>query len=342
MAAHSRDRRCEVLARHLRPSGASSSDDLVASRREGHKVPAYLSKIRGSAVVFMENGARRPSHAEKAKSLAARSGSAFLATMHQELRHPYGSVVNVALDRAGRPFTFLSRMAEHTANLRAEPRCSVLVSEVQGGGGGADQLATARLTMVGTMREVLPRDGGGDEDGGEKEGGEYQRRFLLAHPGAFYVEFEDFLCFRLEISAVRFIGGFGEMSWVTPAAFLAAEADAVANGSAGAVAHMNADHADAVLLMARTFGGVGGARSATILALDKYGFDVLAEMTDGKRRTRVSFDPPLESAGDSIRQRVVSMTEEARTKLGITSASASASAGADASARVSANNGHER
>ena len=91
-------------------------------------------------------------------------------------------------------------------------------------------------------------------------------------------------------------------------------AEVLAESSQGAVEHMNADHAAAVLTMVRAFAGLPAATSATMLNLDRFGFDVLAEMPDGKRRSRVGFDPPLDGVG-AIRERVVALVSEARCKL---------------------------
>jgi hypothetical protein len=143
-------------------------------------------------------------HAEKAKSLLERIHNGVLATTHFELGHPYASTVNLAMDEKGRPYTFMSTMAEHTTNIRADTRCSVLVHEQQGQG---DQLANARLTLVGHMVHVS------NDDPAYKQ---CEEGFLANHPGAYYVEFDDFSCYRLEIEAIRYIGGFGEMSWVSP------------------------------------------------------------------------------------------------------------------------------
>ena len=78
---------------------------------------------------------------------------------------------------------------------------------------------------------------------------DYQAVFLKNHPGAYYVEFNDFHCYRLEYAAIRYIGGFGEMSWVDATGYSGCDWDPVANGSAHAVEHMNEDHAHHVLLM---------------------------------------------------------------------------------------------
>ena len=110
--------------------------------------------------------------------------------------------------------------------------------------------------------------------------------FLSVHPSASYVHFDDFLCFELSVKSIRYIGGFGEMSWVTGQDFASAECDPVAadvSSAKSAVDHCNDDHADAVLDMAKAFAGLPLAGKATMLSVDRYGFDVLCQMPDGLR-----------------------------------------------------------
>eukprot|EP01047_Picozoa_sp_COSAG01_P010047 COSAG01_NODE_422_length_17262_cov_42.635903_1_plen_113_part_00 len=109
-----------------------------------------------------------------------RLGRGVLCTMHQELLYPYGSTINLACDEGGRPFTFISTMAEHTANLLTSSKCSIVVTETQGTG---DQLAQARMTLVGDMAPIEKTE-------------QLRGQFLELHPSAFYVDFEDFLCMR--------------------------------------------------------------------------------------------------------------------------------------------------
>jgi putative heme iron utilization protein len=259
-----------------------------------------MQRSRGSAVTFMENSVPTLTHAEKAKTLLQRIGTGVLATNHAELNFPYASTINLAMDEEGRPFTFISRLAEHTNNVLADNRASILVSETQGTG---DQLANARLTLVGKMLKI--------EESEEKI---YERLFLLNHPGAYYVEFDDFHCYRLEPSHLRYIGGFGAMSWVNAPIYRECNWDTVSNGASFAIQHMNEDHAEHLLLMTRAFGGCPEATAATVLLLDRYGFDVLVDMPDGKRRTRLGFKQPLSSA-EQIREAVVAMTADAREVL---------------------------
>lgn len=241
------------------------------------------------------------SHAEKARTLVAGQRQGFLATTHYELQAPYGTLINLAAcPDTGMPFTLISRLAEHTQNLLKSRMCSILVTEAQGAG---DQLALTRCTLVGTMEKV-------DKTPSRRAA------FLKKHPSATYVDFDDFQCWQLRCDHVRYIGGFGEMSWVKGATFRDAAPDPVAAGSQGAVQHMNEDHGAAVLVMTQAFGGLPQATIATMLALDHRGFDVLAVTPDGPRRTRVPFEPPLALLED-IRPAVVALTGRARTVLGL-------------------------
>jgi hypothetical protein len=87
------------------------------------------------------------------------------------------------------------------------------------GGAGAGRLAAARVTLVGTCTEV---------DAAAQEAA--TARYLDVHPGAFWARFPDFAVHRLDIEAIRFVRGFGEMGWVEPDAFATAEPDPVAPG----------------------------------------------------------------------------------------------------------------
>ena len=135
------------------------------------------------------------------------------------------------------------------------------------------------------------------------------------------MHFDDFLCYELRCEQLRWIGGFGEMSWVGGERFHSALPDPVTTGghAEDAIRHCNEDHADAMVLICRAFSGLGdGVGSATMLSLDRYGFDVLCDMPDGKRRSRVAFSEVL-TAGDSttLRMAMVDMTQRARAHLGV-------------------------
>ena len=287
MASHSaKAQRVLVLSRHVLQQSADarlnmvtvaeSSSDLQRVRRQGHSVPDALKQGGSSAVVYFENHAKRLSHAEKVRTMLHTINSGTLSTIHHESGWPYGSIVNFAVeqrpisDGGARIVTFVSRLAEHTANLLRKPEACILIAEVQGKG---DRLAVARAALLVEALQVDKTDLA-------------KTSFLLAHPNASYVHFDDFLCFELAVKSIRYIGGFGEMSWVAGKDFASSEFDPVAadvDAAKAAVDHCNEDHADAVLDMARAFAGLPLAGKATMLSVDRYGFDVLCQMPDGLR-----------------------------------------------------------
>lgn len=113
--------------------------------------------------------------------------------------YPFVSHAPLALDGAGQPLMLLSRLAEHTKNLAADPRASLMVSLP----GEAPQ-AQPRLTLVGDLGPV-------EVDGPTCE------RYLRYHPDAStYLGFGDFRFYRLAVQRVRLVAGFAQAGWVTP------------------------------------------------------------------------------------------------------------------------------
>ena len=148
-------------------------------------------------------------HANLARRLVQQARQGSLATVALDpAGFPFASLVAVADDGAGCPLLVISTLAEHTRHLLADPRASLLLWEDRP---GTDPLAAGRVTLIGPCRPVEDR-----------EVPECKRRFLEAHPEAkIYVDFADFRPYRLTPEAVRYVGGFGRMSWVDAAAYRA-------------------------------------------------------------------------------------------------------------------------
>ena len=129
--------RLRVLRRHLTTAAIDArkepSNALKAARRQGHSVPQSMKNAR-SAVTYFDNGATRLSHAEQTRSLIAslNKKTGTLCTTHHLHQYPYGSVINFTTLHDGRIVTFVSKLAEHSANIAKDPRASLLVSQVQG------------------------------------------------------------------------------------------------------------------------------------------------------------------------------------------------------------------
>jgi heme oxygenase (biliverdin-IX-beta and delta-forming) len=76
------------------------------------------------------------------------------------------------------------------------------------------------------------------------------------------------------------------------------------------IQHMNADHKDALVLLAKEFAGID-SEEATMTAVDRLGFHVRLKTHDGMRGARIPF--PRE-ATDSVTTRniMVEMVRQAR------------------------------
>lgn len=244
---------------------------------------------------------RAPSHAERARTLVADARSATLATHARDPDgHPYASLVAFASDERGRPLLLLSELAEHTGNLRARPESSILVAETPRAV-GAEALALGRVTLIGETRPIP-----------DEERAATRATFMEAQPRAsLYVDFKDFAFYRLEPKALRYVGGFGRMSWVTAADYAIAAPDALREAARGILDHMNADHADACLAYARALAGVADATGAVMTAVDRYGFELEIATPAGPRAARLAFDDEALTSGDA-RRALIALLERAR------------------------------
>lgn len=240
-----------------------------------------------------------PTHAERARTLAAQMSTGTLCTLALEpAGHPYGSFVTVAFD-GETPVFLISRLAEHTKNLEHDPRASLLVAE----GRSVDPLANGRVTMIGQCTRV------------EGMGGSARDAFLAAHPNAaYYADFRDFAFWSLRVASARYIGGYGRMSWVSDTEWQAAEPDPLGPSAADTVAHMNADHADALVLYCKAYSRATEISAASMTSVDRYGFEMSAQTSKGPRPVRLAFSAPVNTL-EEARGALISMLKDARSKL---------------------------
>ena len=142
-------------------------------------------------------------------------------------------------------------------------------------------------------------------------------RFLAAHPSAErYVGFGDFAWWSLDLERVRFVGGYGRMSWVDVEAYVHVHPDPLAPHADGIMAHMNRDHADANLAYARALADIPNATSARMVAVDRLGVDLLATTPEGLQPARLNFDEPVDTP-EAVRKAVVALVARARALLDV-------------------------
>ena len=231
-----------------------------------------------------------------AKALLRATRAGALATLDREAGFPLATLVTVATDLDGAPLLLLSRLSAHTLNLEADPRASILLSQ----GGKGDPLAHPRLSVIGeATRTEDPR---------------IRTRFLTRHPKAkLYAGFADFSFWRLSPRSAHLNGGFARAMALSALQLQTQVPDPEAwtEIEPGAVAHMNADHREALALYATRLAGAAAADwQAT--GLDPEGIDLAA----GDLTARVPFPAPLERAG-ALRTALKALADAARAKPGL-------------------------
>lgn len=249
-----------------------------------------------------------PSHAEYARTLASRVQVGSLCTLvaTEPAGYPYGSFVTFALDE-GSPVFLISTLAEHTRNLLADPRASLLITEP----GDGDPLARGRVTLIGPCTRLT-----------EEAQQRARAAFCAAHPdSAYYIDFADFGLFGLKVTAVRYIGGYGRMSWVGCEDWYRAAPDPLAAHAAGILEHMNEDHRDTLVLYCRAFSRAADTSAAVMTGVDRYGFEMSATTAAGPRPIRLGFTQPV-ATPEQVRTELVALAKQAR-------ASAAAAPGRD-------------
>jgi len=135
--------------------------------------------------------------AETRRLLETNAAGMLATAMVEKSSHPYVSLATFALTSKGAPLFLFSDLADHTRNLKADWRASLMVEE-------ASHLKNPqtglRSTLVGTVTL--------------SENLEHRSAYLKKHPSAGkYAGFADFNLYRMTVEAVHFVGGFGEAIW---------------------------------------------------------------------------------------------------------------------------------
>ena len=163
----------------------------------------------------------RPSAAEEARTIAASTNTATLASL-TATGDPWASYVTYGL-LDGAPVLCVSQMAEHGRNLAGDPRASVAIVAPAT---DSDPLAGARITLAGVVEHPT-----GDELAAARAA------HIAAVPAAkYYIDYSDFELWVLRVHRVRWVGGYGRMESTSGADYGAAQPDPVSRHAAGAIA----------------------------------------------------------------------------------------------------------
>jgi heme iron utilization protein len=241
-----------------------------------------------------------PTFAERARTLVYLGRKGSLSTLsRKQPGFPFGSVMPYGLDDHGRPIFLISTMAMHTQNLQADPRASLLVTQEDTEG---EPLGASRVTLVGN---VLPVP--------NTELAAARKLYLERHANSkYWVDFEDFSFYRMDVIDVYYVGGFGVMGWVSASDYDRSQPDPLADSMGGIIHHMNADHKDALALLAGTFARIESTE-AMMPTVDRLGFHVRLKTPDGMRGARIAFSHEVRNAAET-RKVLVEMVQHARSQ----------------------------
>lgn len=241
-----------------------------------------------------------PPFSERARTLLHLGRVGTLSTQsHHAAGYPFGSVAPYGVDASGRPTFLISSMAMHTQNLDADARASLLVMQP---GWQEDPLAASRVTLVGDATPVP-----------EAEREAVRADYLERQPNArYWVDFADFAFYRLDVARIYYVAGFGAMGWVAADEYRGAGHDPLADSAAGIIEHMNADHADALLLYCKVFAG-HPADAATMTSVDRMGIRVRARRGERLQGLRINFPREVRTPLE-CRKVLVEMVRDARER----------------------------
>jgi len=241
-----------------------------------------------------------PTFAERARTLVYLGRMGSLSTLsRKQPGFPFGSVMPYGLDDHGRPIFLISTMAMHTQNLQADSHASLLVTQQDTDG---EPLGASRVTLLGN---VLPVP--------KPEWAEARKLYLESHANSkYWVDFEDFSFYRMDVVDIYYVGGFGVMGWVSASEYVRSQPDPLADSMAEIIQHMNADHKDAIVLLARRFARIE-SQEATMTEVDRLGFQLRLKTQDGMRGVRIAF---LREVGNPAETRkvLVEMVQRARSE----------------------------
>jgi heme iron utilization protein len=265
--------------------------------QENQPLLPFLRKHATGGAASNQAPIPEPSFAERARTLVHLGRIGSLSTLsRKQPGFPFGSVMPYGLDDRGRPIFLISTMAMHTQNLKADPRASLLVTQPD----ASDPLGASRVTLMGNVLPV-----------GEPDAAEARKLYLARYANSkYWVDYEDFSFYRMDVLDVYYVGGFGVMGWIPAPEYDQTRPDPLADTTAGIIQHMNADHKDTLILLARVFAGVE-SQEASMTSVDRLGFYMRLKTGDGVRGARIAFPREVSNPGET-RNVLVEMVQQAK------------------------------
>ncbi|MCP5045691.1 MAG: DUF2470 domain-containing protein [bacterium] len=192
--------------------------------------------------------------------------SGVLSTHSTEVEgYPFGSLTPYCLDSGFNPVIFISDLAQHTKNIKANPKVCLTITEETDDN---EKQAHARYTYIGDAIRVA------EGSGSYEEVADRYFRYFPSSRG--YLETHDFNFYRIHLVRGRYIDGFGKIFWITQSewqhsnVFSSTEELAIVN-------HMNSEHPDSLRNYCSHYKNLEVHEDEPIVmtGIYQYGFDVI-------------------------------------------------------------------
>tara|TARA_Y100000766_G_C18818136_1_gene561568 strand:- start:191 stop:916 length:726 start_codon:yes stop_codon:yes gene_type:complete len=194
-----------------------------------------------------------------ATNLYRTSNSGILSTISQSNEGcPFGSFVTYIsiLDRSA--YFYLSDIAEHTKNIKAQSKACLTILGKKNN--NTDQQNNSRLSMMGNLLKIK-----------EKELENCKKRFFALLPESKnYANFHGFNFYKFEIKKTRWIGGFGKIDWLDEKKWKCQKLNWEKKEN-NIIEHMNQDHSDTIAAAINAKYGIKD-KNAKILFLTMDGY----------------------------------------------------------------------
>jgi putative heme iron utilization protein len=214
---------------------------------------------------------------------------------------PFGSVSTFMSTVNGDAIFYISDLAQHTKNLLANANmCLTVYSGADGDKASeSDPNAGARLSLLGKAERI-----------DESEFTYISERFFKLYPESrSYQGTHDFAFFKLTTERARFIGGFGDIHWISKDEWMLNTPEWL-ESEQNMITHMNEDHMDAMQLMCQHHFNIS-ATKVDLLAINPDGFFMRA---DQAKPVYINFEE-LAHTGTEARQQLVKLTHAARSAV---------------------------
>jgi len=275
---------------------ASGNEDDDDEDEDGKVVEKFIEQLRRH-----EKEAVRMTMANESRKIIDTNTTGTLSTIGNSKSagavkgFPCAGVVGYASDARGAPTFALSAMSQHTRDVMEDPRATLTVTSEE-----FESVADGRVSLSGLVRLI--------ED--EEERREAREAYLKRHPGAYWVDFGDFSWFKMtDIAGCRIVGGFARAGSVSASEYEGTTRDPVAGFSRPVCGHMNADHGDALIAMAKRYAGLE-CDSVEMRSIDALGMNCRVTKRGETFSLRLPFESPAMDR-KAVKEQIVLMTKAA-------------------------------